>query len=523
MDEKTLDKEQIKKERAEILKEIGPTYYDLTGIPTDEKGILDYMREEIEDIEEKIEELKTLDNRELAEAYTQKYGYFRNALMGIFHTYNQKHDLDLLISEVSIFKKGILMEERRQVRRLIRAEKNGNNDLAQLTEYDAELMEIEGKIEMLSVLGNRKAREAYNAKLEKKIDEIQEARRRAEFVRKENEKKENLRRNRRLRKITSREIVEEELGEDFNPDRSNEKYSEVDYKYDTPDSPLTKWKVELYPEKRLFFEIQTANKRYPELNQNVSVYRYGTFEFETLFNNGKPTKEDKTCEIIGVKRVDIEGNVEEDFLIAQTMEIAHMDRLPMRKILELRKKGINVSIAETPEEAHRKAIKERRNQLREANRGKIEKSLMKIKRLVVPDPVSVQEKIDLDEEKDVLVFEKRLVSLTPEEQERLGRIYLSDYLVDNAIKNNARYIGSLKHPEFMLDTDGIRAASYAERRPGIVIDRLYSFGNDTQIRVKNIEDVLEIIKSREKNKPTNINAQTRKDTGKIIKFPTLED
>lgn len=522
MDEESLNEEQKKQERKEILKEIGPTYYEIVGLEVEEEGIVKFIDKEIKEIDAEIARLEKSDNQSAARVYIQKYGQYKTLLYNMLYSYNKEKDIDFLISEMALYKRGIYTEERRYARKALEKEKNGDNNPTIIKELEDEIIKIEEKIEILSILGNREKRAAYDAELEKKIAEVKEQRKKAEIARLEKEKRDKLRKNRLLRKSTSREIIEEELGEDFNPDRSGEKFTDKEYSTETPENPLASWKVELYPEKKLLFETQTNNKRYPELNQKVSVYRYGTFEFQTLFNNGKPTIEDKTCEIIGVKKVDIEGNIEENFLIARTMETARMEKMTMREVLELRKKGIKVTVTESEEEVRRKERKAQRERAREAKRGKIEKVLLKVKKSIIPETPK-EEEIDLDAEKEVLVFEKRIVSLNPEEKEKLCRIYLSDYLIDNAVQNNSRYIGSLKHPDYDLDADVIRAAAYAEKRPGVVVDKLFSYGSELKTTADNINHVFNIIRNREKNRSAKNNTPTHTPEGKVIRFPSLDD
>lgn len=529
MDEDSLNEVQmIDDERKKILEEMGPTYYEIVGVPTNDEEIFEFIKKELKEVEEiidKIQKNESGNSQVSVERLVMKYSQYRGILNNIQTLQNNGKDRNYIISQIALYQKGIYHMERSVVGKKLIAERNGENNPERIRELEDEFIEIEEKLEILSVLGNREKKEAYDAELERKFEEIKERRRKERIEKLEQQKREELKRNRMLRKSTESEMIAEELGESFNPDRSREKFKDSEYRSESKENPLAKWVVELYPEKKLLFDVNTNNQKYPELNQKVTVYRYGTFEFQTLFNNGKPTKEDRTCEIIGVKKVDIEGNEEETFLIAQTMEAAYMEKMTMGKVLELRNKGVKVSIVESQEDVRRNARKAERERRREEQRSPLEKFILKVKNAIKSDEPESKE-IDLDEEKEVLVFEKRMVSLTPEETERLSRIYLSDYLIDNAIQNNSRYIGSLKHPEYDLDADALRIASYAEKRSGVIVDRMFSNEGSISVNARNIEDVFTMIRNREKGKitprPTERNVAKRPE-GKIIKFPTLDD
>ncbi len=520
MDEVELNEAQLLEERKDILKEIGPTYYDLTGIPTGDKEAQEFINKELKEIEEAIENAKENEKGYSESAINiiiQKYNQYKIILEKIDSLRKSQQDI---ISQIALYKKGICMTEKSMLRRKIESEKAGENNSSVISKIQAEISDIDKEMEMLSILGSTEKKAKYDAELEKKIEEEREKRKKERLAKLEKEKREKLKKNRTLRKITEKEEIEQELGDNVVLDRSNEKYKEDDYSFETSENPLAKWKVELYPEKQLLFSTNTNNRKYPELNQKVNVYRYGTFEFQTIFNNGKPTKEDKTCEIIGVKKIDIEGNEEENFLIAQTMETAYVKRITVKEILDLRKRGINVSVIENPEDIQRRERKARREKMREERRSNFEKLIIKVKKSIKPEKIE-EEKIDLNEEKDALIFDKRVVTLTPDQIEKLSRIYLSDYLIDNAIQNNSRYIGSLRYPGEDIDLEALKVAGYAEKRPGVIIDQ--RFGN-LRTSARNINDVFTIIKNKEKNKSRENKVSMSEDIhGKIIKFPSIDD
>lgn len=341
----------------EILNEMGPTKYQIVGIPNRKEELIEYIQKEIRELDIEISKgnfrLNNLDTN-----------WLKRNLLKVLDQVKDEEKFDMAYSTICFYKAERLRNDRSLKRK---TEELSHEELAEL---DAEYQE---KLDMLQVLQSPEKRKAYNEEL------------RQEFSKRLNEKLDKikrgkLKRDKLLRKLTSRETVQEELGEDFNPNCSKYRMTEKDLRKENPQNPSIEWGCVLYPKRRLLLKTKTDNKTYPELNQDVEVYSYGSFEYQFFKDNGIPIFENRTCEIIGINKKDIEGNEEEYFVIAQTKELGHQDKMTVGEIIEAKRNGRNILVLQSQEEARREARQKKRKRRRNCKNESIRKNFVKDER-----------------------------------------------------------------------------------------------------------------------------------------------
>lgn len=200
------------------------------------------------------------------------------------------------------------------------------------------------------------------------------------------------------------------------------------------------WKVRLYNEPEKLFVGTTNYEDTPQINQRICAYRYGTFEYGALIkDDGTPTITDELCEIIGITKKAIDGRETTNFVIA-----------PLRYVSGIRAE--------------------------ESNSKKYTR---------------------------VLVAESKKHHVPEEDKEFFANIYLSDYLINNAVKNNAGYLGTFEFDKkekgvtLDLPMENIRvgACFFAQRKPGIVSKK--SFSREKEAKIDNIDILLDKLKIKQ--------------------------
>ena len=90
-----------------------------------------------------------------------------------------------------------------------------------------------------------------------------------------------------------------------------------------------------------------------------------------------------------------------------------------------------------------------------------------------------------------IILEEGKYQVTEEDREFFANVYLSDYLIDNAEKNNSNYLGDYNFAkskkeirlDSKMDYERVNACYFAKNMPGIIL------GNESVKRVANIDEV----------------------------------
>lgn len=332
--------------------------------------------------------------------------------------------------------------------------------------------------------------------------------------------KEGLEHSKKIRMQNSKELVKRILGDNFTHNMSHLRIKDRIFEEDKKsENPMFKWKVNLYSKEREVLSGVTNDRKYPEMNQDIKAYSYGTFEYETFFEkSGRPTFSNQTCEIIGVTKRNIDGTNQTNFLIAPLRKLAEIIKTDSTGINELEHGDRKFVILSTPEQIRRE--NKRKNRITGKIISKVKSTIGKFKFASEPKELFEEPVSDI---RYVLLQNKEEFKLKQEDKDFFASIYLSDYMIDNCVRNNANYLGRMtedisgkKSIQFDAPTDDatIRACFYAQNRPGILEKIDYLTLGKNQIEVDNIGDVFSILKERQTQR---IYRDENKDRAKSVK------
>lgn len=295
------------------------------------------------------------------------------------------------------------------------------------------------------------------------------------------EYKDYLEENRLARLEEEKNQVLKILGSDFNPDM---------HEYDR-NSKGYSWNVDLYDKPEELFVGSTNFSKIPQIDKEIFARRYGIFEYGTHLNkDGKPTYSDSTCEIIGVTKRDKDGRINTNFVIAP---LRYMSGLTSKRLQTEGKKVIHSSLT-TSEKVFNKIRKKILDTIypnentKNSNpfRGKVSKNSREGNKITY-----------FPKEKYVLVPNISKYEVSKEDREFFGNIYLSDYLTNNAVENNAGFLGTYDFQnkkksitfDKPMDEETVQACYFAKKNPGMISKKIGSKKRSMEIR--NIDELFD--------------------------------
>lgn len=342
---------------------------------------------------------------------------------------------------------------------LLEKEYNTIVDLPESPERELKIRDLKKRaseiVEVYQVLGKASTRKQYLKELEHQ-----------EYL-------ESLENDRRAREKEEENHVKKALGEDFNPDMSSWKRDDNSYR----------WRVRLYDEPEKLFVGTSNYDKTPQINQQICAYRYGTFEYGALLkDNGDPTITDELCEIIGVTKKAIDGRVITNFVIA-----------PLRYISGIRAETIDSKgkIVNDTSQNHPTISKKSKTFLERIFESTTLQSEKLRGRLTAKGKLSDTK--DSKKYTRVLVAESEKYHVPEEDREFFANIYLSDYLINNAVKNNAGYLGTYEFDkeekgvtlDLPMENTRVGACFFAQRKPGVISKK--SLSKEREATVENID------------------------------------
>lgn len=333
----------------------------------------------------------------------------------------------------------------------------------------------------------------------------------------------------RLARIRLSEIyVKSILGEDFDPDfsemgtQSKLNFKKLEEKGKRPYS----WKAILYEKVEELFVGKSKHPETPEIDSTIYAFRYGTMEFSYLFReDGQPSYTDGLSEIIGVTKIDKNGRERTAFVIAPLTDSGEIKNVTQQEYENLLEGNQNPIIVETPEEVSIRETRERylkrmsqkypkppkhdkkrqeryarhlkrfiiEDELDDAQRGEIarieeERGISEQRRIVSQSPKIIDlyeavrqmhmrsEHPEPDDIRHVFLSRTIKQQVLPEDRDFFASVYLSDYLIENAVSNNAGYLGSFDKSGGKravsfgnpMEKQRIEACFYASTHPGEV-------------------------------------------------------
>lgn len=356
-----------------------------------------------------------------------------------------------------------------------------------------------------SILSNPELRKEYDRELQKQkyLDKVKE--------------------NKEARINLSEIYIKDLLGEEFDPDMSKIEASTdktVKKLQESGEKPF-EWTARLYEAPERLFVGRSSYTDMPDLDSDVYAFRYGTIEFASLFKkDGTPSYRDSLSEIIGVTKVDQNGDERTDFVIAPLTDDAEIKEVTMEEYQRLVETNQAPLIIKTVEEVRfERAQQEFVANMRRKKEDERRKPATKTKSLLaeIKEGLSSffigEEEFDYAEAqretRDMDFYEARSTAqpvpsykpappkklhvyiprtvkhlVKPEDVEFFSTVYFSDYLVDNAVKNNAGYLGSYRNERgertvsfnSPMERERIAACFYANKNPGLVVQRGRSRG-----------------------------------------------
>lgn len=397
-----------------------------------------------------------------------------------------------------------LVQDEKEHPRLARYEKI--KDVYFTFRYTNAISMYEKKIAEAKKIENPEERDAELARLKTELSDMRDAYailantgKRLEYDKKleHQEYLESLEADRAARKKEEENQVRKVLGPYFNPDMSHCKKGKTPYV----------WGAELYEKPEKLFVGESS---YPveQINQEIYAYRYGAFSYGSIIRpDGTPTYRDNLCEIIGVTKREKDGTETTNFVIA-----------PLRWI-----SGFSSALVDQNGRIVKQPIKEagqRRPSLPRRKKGFFERVFEdlgfrseKVKGRPVQSSTSMQSK--QARYTRVLIPEEEKHQVSFEEREFFGNVYLSDYLINNAVQNNANYLGTYTNDrrrktvsfDSVREDERIDACFFAQNNPGIITKR--GIASNKAITANNIEALFDTLKLKQQRLVAAERAKTR--------------
>ncbi len=428
---------------------------------------------------------------------------------------------DVIEEAYAFINKELLLDKVEQKRRKLQADTSMSHvsyseeylaEIKQkLQDLDAEEREI---TEMYQILSDKQRREGYKFQLDEYYKRLEQ--------RKEKEYREetNVQIIPEKPDMTpSEKYVKRRLGDGFDPNMS--KLSKGVEKAGDGIS----WGVTLSERPKIYYSGSVSDKNSPEFGTRITAYSYGTFNYSTLYNEHKmPFYTDSISEVIGVTKTYPDETRRTYMVIAPLGSLGEVKYATTDEIDRLMKEGR--SILPLMDSLQYKKIDERIRLSRELSdedysvRSLKSRKDKKIIRLNHYFKKSRLQKFydDLDEYeaglKRPIFIRKNGSSRCPKELEEFaGNVYFSDYMLENAVSNNAYYLGSINPDSITFDSpleeERIRACFYANMHKGKA-EQLTNEGITEVVQMPNLTELLKAI-SPLQDKYAKKHEKSRKD------------
>ena len=346
---------------------------------------------------------------------------------------------------------------------------------AELSRLKAELAEMKP---VFDILANTRKRLEYDKELEHQ-----------EYL-------DSLEADKLARKKEEEHQVKKVLGSDFNPDMSHCKKGGTSYV----------WGAELYEKPEKLFVGESS---YPidQINQEIYAYRYGAFSYGSIIRaDGSPTYRDNLCEIIGVTKREKDGTETTNFVIAPLRWISGFSSALVDNQGRIVKQPIR-------EAAHRRPVlPKRKKTFFEKVFEDLGFQVEKVKGRHTTTSTSQTKPVKYHR---VLIPEEEKHQVSFDEREFFGNVYLSDYLINNAIQNNAHYLGTYTDDKFrrrvtfdgLKEDERIDACFFAQNNPGVVTKR--GIASNKALTANNIEALFDTLKLKQQRLVATERAKSR--------------
>lgn len=527
----------------EVKVDIEHTIYSDLGIPEDEEGIVNAIKEVRRKLYEGPNYRKGPKPEEDVYIYDESGAtlYSRVKLLAqvdnALETYKETGSLTELLNkyvftDIAIYR-NIRKDALKRKYKQIEADKKAvNKDYVELRDDEiarivaSELNEdVKRRFDYWGVLYSPESKREYDEELSalRKIQAIEDEKIKARVLRNKLAKEE-------LRRRYGRQSFDRsDLGGDKIPP----------YKHG---SPTYGWSIREYPRgKQLIFSTNTSFAEHPELDEKVEVYAHGAFEWGTMYRQNadrasfSPTYLDGLCEVISVRKVDKNGNETVAYGIAQTRDLGYFASLTEAEIREKEARGIKVMLTSTPEEIEEQEFLRRREEriarrrqqreaIRRANKPKtLEDRLLGVKKFLYKiglEGIDISEKEetsdyipqatdaiqtfvprqlqDPNRKYNVFVLSPVRYRLSEAEKANLAKTHLAEFMLVQAKEKNGHCFGSLSEAEDgasirVLD-ETIRACQFASVNPGVFVSGIEPVRS---VRVNSLENALTYLQQKD--------------------------